>query len=487
MNIRLSASMIVLLAVLFINMTVSAEDIWMEAEAADSITEPMQIKSHESASGGEYISVILGKNSLQSAPFDGIAKYKFQVWGGRYQVILLVSSTVYDGDSSGHNSFWIRIKDSKTNIEIPEERQGWINNNEFESNLDWQWGWDEVRLWDGHDGRGVNFQLEKGTYTLEVGYREHGTNLDAILITDRLFVDQSSLPKDLSNIYRLGRGTFSSEPILDDMRNSVDKAESLIKNKKAEQAIPVIEQMLTKYDKWKKENSNDVKRTHQGLFCNLHFLLAQAKEQSGGTKKEIAQSYKLSVESGMLPHISEVDALFWLSENTNKDEYADVVEPLIANNTNYLTDVLVKSNKLLDEKKYASMIKFMENNLSACDNWMEKNPSKEVASKGFLSQLNYRLADVRKTTHAPKQKIAEAYANTFLTTVNNMRDQSVTAFTWLLENDRAEQSVKAIKLFFGHDNSNDTFLNIVTRICQDLERKKDWEKYVIQNVLRRLF
>jgi hypothetical protein len=61
---------------------VSSETIWIEAEAADSITAPMQIFSAiPGASGGQYIEVESGNNSTSEPPAQGIASYNFTVGG----------------------------------------------------------------------------------------------------------------------------------------------------------------------------------------------------------------------------------------------------------------------------------------------------------------------------------------------------------------------------------------------------------------------
>jgi len=55
------------------------------------------------------------------------------------------------------------------------------------------WAWDEVHS-DDHDRQIANWTLPAGEHTLEIGKREDGTLLDAILITDDLDLDQATLP-----------------------------------------------------------------------------------------------------------------------------------------------------------------------------------------------------------------------------------------------------------------------------------------------------
>jgi hypothetical protein len=55
-----------------------------------------------------------------------------------------------------------------------------------------QWHWDEVDS-DDHDSTVVNWTLEAGEHTLEIAKREDGALLDAILITNDLDLDQTTL------------------------------------------------------------------------------------------------------------------------------------------------------------------------------------------------------------------------------------------------------------------------------------------------------
>jgi len=56
-----------------------------------------------------------------------------------------------------------------------------------------KWAWDEVHS-DDHNQQVTNWTLSDGPHTLEVAKREDGVYLDAIVITNVLDLDQTTLP-----------------------------------------------------------------------------------------------------------------------------------------------------------------------------------------------------------------------------------------------------------------------------------------------------
>jgi len=66
---------------------VDVAEILLEAEAADTMTAPLQIWDRADASGGQYIEVVPGNSSSNNPPTDGHATYVFQVKGGVYKII----------------------------------------------------------------------------------------------------------------------------------------------------------------------------------------------------------------------------------------------------------------------------------------------------------------------------------------------------------------------------------------------------------------
>jgi hypothetical protein len=156
---------------------VSSDEIWIEAEAADMITDPMKIYDDPIASGGKYIGTDNGiGNEQDAAPADGVATYNFTAQGGVYRISLRVIIT------GGSNSFWVRIPTatSQTHEDPDQPGTGWIRFNDISDGADWHW--DEVHSSD-HGDAVVNLTLPAGQNTLEITRREDGTQLDLIVIS----------------------------------------------------------------------------------------------------------------------------------------------------------------------------------------------------------------------------------------------------------------------------------------------------------------
>ncbi len=155
-----------------------SEEIWFEAEAADSITSPMKTYDDPLASGGRYIGTddgIVG-DEQDAAPADGVATYNFTVAGGIYKILGRVKP-------EQGNSFWFRIvgATNQTHEDPDQPGTGWVRWNDIEAGADWHW--DEVHSSD-HGDAIVNWTLPAGQHTLEIVRREDGGLLDAILITN---------------------------------------------------------------------------------------------------------------------------------------------------------------------------------------------------------------------------------------------------------------------------------------------------------------
>jgi hypothetical protein len=156
---------------------VSSEEIWIEAEAATSITPPMQIFDDPTASAGRYIGTTddVG-NSSDSPPLDGIATYTFTVAGGIYKIGCRI--IIPDG-----GSFWVRIPGAAdlTPGEDPDNPgTGWVRWSDPPDSSNWYWH--DVFSGD-HDNEVANWTLPAGTYTLEIARREDGALLDVVVIS----------------------------------------------------------------------------------------------------------------------------------------------------------------------------------------------------------------------------------------------------------------------------------------------------------------
>ncbi len=157
---------------------VPSEEIWIEAEAADTITEPMKTYDDPLASGGQYIGTEDGitGNEMDAAPADGVATYSFTVAGGTYKILGRV--IIPSGDS-----FWVRIPGATdlTPGEDPDQPgTGWVRWSDPPDGDNWHW--EEVFSGD-HSGETANWTLPAGTHTLEIARREDGALLDVIVIS----------------------------------------------------------------------------------------------------------------------------------------------------------------------------------------------------------------------------------------------------------------------------------------------------------------
>ncbi len=154
---------------------VSSEEIWIEAEAADTITDPMLIYDDPLASGGKYIGTSDDvDNSSDSPPPDGIATYNFAVQGGTYKVSGRIN--ILNG-----NSFWVRIQGAAIPVETELHSSGWVRWNDPPDAANWFWN--DVFSDDDDENATVLFTMPAGTYTLEIAYREDGALLDIIVIS----------------------------------------------------------------------------------------------------------------------------------------------------------------------------------------------------------------------------------------------------------------------------------------------------------------
>ncbi|UCC97845.1 MAG: discoidin domain-containing protein [Phycisphaerales bacterium] len=156
---------------------VSSEELWIEAEAADTITAPMLVYDDPLASGGKYIGTTddVGDSS-DSPPADGIATYNFTVQGGTYKVSCRI--IIPSGDS-----FWVRIPGA-TNLTPGEDPDnpgtGWVRWSDPPDSTGWYW----YDVFSGdHGTEAANWTLPAGAYTLEIARREDGALLDAIVIS----------------------------------------------------------------------------------------------------------------------------------------------------------------------------------------------------------------------------------------------------------------------------------------------------------------
>ncbi|MBK8906059.1 MAG: carbohydrate-binding protein [Anaerolineaceae bacterium] len=158
--------------------TPAALQLYLEAESGNGLNGQWDIDNSGSASGGQYITWD-GNSSGSNPPSNQQVTYSFTApSAGLYRVYLRV-----DTDNSGnHDSVWVRIDGATVNQSQNITRSnGWVMfNNMVLVNT---WTWDQVHNAESGNSL-VQFYLPAGSHTLRLGYREPGTWIDRIFITN---------------------------------------------------------------------------------------------------------------------------------------------------------------------------------------------------------------------------------------------------------------------------------------------------------------
>ncbi|MEJ2648483.1 MAG: hypothetical protein P8016_08780 [Sedimentisphaerales bacterium] len=171
------------------------QKIWREAEAADSITTPLQVVNDVTASGGNYIVASSVANN-SNPPSTGIAKYSVEITEEAvYRMYLRVRC---ETAGSNDDSCYVRIRGASLNL--TGLNNGWISDN----NIDYQipnstdWFWKQVGNYASEPGNDyAEFTMTPGTYTVEIAYREDGLDIDGFLLTNATDIDPAALPDEI--------------------------------------------------------------------------------------------------------------------------------------------------------------------------------------------------------------------------------------------------------------------------------------------------
>jgi hypothetical protein len=172
---RRLTSLVCFAVVVLVGMTAGraqADTVFIEAEGSVittrdvGITSPLLVKDDGAASQGRYLTVASGFNSKTAPPVnEGVATYRFNVGNaGTYRIWGRVQAPNVEDDS-----FWVRVDGGSP-----------VRWNPIEPGSAWHW-----TLVKG-DGAAApaQFVLVEGDHTLQVSYREDGTRLDLMVITD---------------------------------------------------------------------------------------------------------------------------------------------------------------------------------------------------------------------------------------------------------------------------------------------------------------
>jgi hypothetical protein len=159
------------------------EEIWLEAESANTIGAGWRIYDDPTSSGGQHIGSEDGDGDDNSTPpgVEWIAVYNFNVAGGTYKIL-------FRAQQANSDSFWVRIPSAASqNLEDQDlPGTGWIRFDAIDVPRG-EWGWDEVYSELSHGMQIyeiMNWTLPAGANTLEIAKREDGVLLDAIVITN---------------------------------------------------------------------------------------------------------------------------------------------------------------------------------------------------------------------------------------------------------------------------------------------------------------
>ena len=182
---RKTATALVSLLITGAASTAWGNPVWIEAESArdpfrGGITSPMMIRDDSSASGGSFIEVAGGNNSQNATPgSEGVAKLSFSVGNaGNYRVWARVKAP-----NDAADSFWVRMGNWMPPAEGEYEGRfaygNWIRWNEIPLGSGWHW----VLIKAENASAPAQFALS-GDHQIQIGYREDGTRLDAIVVTD---------------------------------------------------------------------------------------------------------------------------------------------------------------------------------------------------------------------------------------------------------------------------------------------------------------
>jgi hypothetical protein len=136
------------------------------------ITSPLLVKDDDAASLGRYLTVASGFNSQSGAPaVEGVATYRFRVdQAGTYRVWGRVIAP-----TTGDDSFWVRMR------KVGATSSTLVEWNGITPGAAWHWALVKAE----GAASAASFTLESSVdYELQVSYREDGTKLDLLVVTN---------------------------------------------------------------------------------------------------------------------------------------------------------------------------------------------------------------------------------------------------------------------------------------------------------------
>lgn len=107
------------------------------------------------------------------------------------------------------------------------------------------------------------------------------------------------------------------------------RAETMVREGKSKAAIKFLEDNLTIYTNWRKEHPYDDVVAEDQL-PGLYFQLAQAREATGASKKDIVDVYRKTFSPSRFSYLPErTAALIWLFENEPTGDYTNIIKSFV--------------------------------------------------------------------------------------------------------------------------------------------------------------
>lgn len=110
------------------------------------------------------------------------------------------------------------------------------------------------------------------------------------------------------------------------MASLPEKTQKIADQEGSDATIRFIEDKLSEYTQWRSSSSNDALGAPETI-SKLNYQLAIAKAAADAPKKDITEAYKKVLRAPYCMS-EQAAALAWLSRNTSKDEYRNIVNSL---------------------------------------------------------------------------------------------------------------------------------------------------------------
>ncbi|MHC4580671.1 MAG: LamG domain-containing protein, partial [Planctomycetota bacterium] len=171
--------------------TLVVDKILREAEYPDTMGANTSIQADPTASGLKFFTDDGQGSNTGSTTAEWVNTYNFEATGGDYKILARVIAP-----NGSDDSLWVRIPTATAQTaEHPDQAgTGWVRYNSIKGSD--VWVWDEVHSND-HDNATVIWTLPAGQNAVEIAIREDGTKLDGFVITNKLDVNEDTMPSEI--------------------------------------------------------------------------------------------------------------------------------------------------------------------------------------------------------------------------------------------------------------------------------------------------